>query len=407
MKIGDIYLGGGEGQPQTGVIFNSGVAFPLSRMSEIDDTFEFETGTWELEIRKNHRYIVARCTEILHEDQILGRGFDFCQKYLDILSISQKTTLVIQHPGREYILLFTKDGRITTRILLYDSIGLTLRANPTLVDKDGNIKESPPELQPEWIPSFRYYRISQAGSDLYDAYRNLYLAFESLLQEIVPIKSGQRETDWLMEALNEIQLRVPLQEFVPQGKDPIPYIIGVYYEHFRCKTFHAKDRNYLIPHEWADSEKLSEGYSILMRLWRQIAITYNRFRDRSSGFTYEGFKLFTDSIAHPGFNIQFTDDPSPYDKNDTQVSPLGHTVYSTTLNNYIRDFGPEVVLFKGEIENPEKIGLDLIHRICLTSGSKPAFITSYQEGIKPEGIHILQCYEIIRMVNKSSPKTIF
>ncbi|GAB6286808.1 MAG: hypothetical protein STSR0009_30110 [Methanoregula sp.] len=79
------------------------------------------------------------------------------------------------------------------------------------------------------------------------------------MQDITPINSGEKETDWLLRALNNIRQKVQLQTLVPNGKDPIPYIAGVYYEHFRCKTFHAKNRNYILPHEWADAEKISEA----------------------------------------------------------------------------------------------------------------------------------------------------
>jgi hypothetical protein len=368
VQIGGIYLGGRERHSQTGVIYNSGVAFSLSQKSPVDGIYQFESGMWEVEIQKNNQNIIARCKDILSEDKILSSGFDFCQKYLDLLSVAQKVTLGIDRPGQDYILLFNIDGRMKARIVINNDLGIGTEVTVVITDKDGNVKESPPLPQPNWLPAFRYYRVSQSGRDLYDAYRNLYLAFESLLQEMTPINSSEKEIDWLQRALNDIGQKISLQDFVPIGKDPIFYITGVYYEHFRCKTFQAKNRNYLIPHEWADAEKLSEAYEGLLRLWRQIAITFKSVPGGGSVVTYEGFMLLNDPMANEGFKIQFTDDPSPENTDDTQVSPLGHIIHSTTENVYVRDYRPGIVLFKGNIENPEAVGLGLIHRVCLKFG---------------------------------------
>ena len=407
VQIGEIYIGGKEMHPRTGNIYNSGVAFSLSKKSPVNGIYEFESGKWEVEIQKNNQNIVARCRDILPEDQILRTGFDFCQKYLDLLSVAQKITLGIDNPGQEYILVFNHDDRMIGRIVTNGDLGISVESTVTVTDKDGNVVEQPPVPQPDWNPAFRYYRISQSGSDLYDAYRNLYLAFESLMQDITPINPGERETDWLLRALNNIGQKIPLQALVPDGKDPIPYIAGVYYEHFRCKTFHAKNRNYILPHEWADAEKLSEAYEGLLRIWREAAVAFVNVPGGGSVVTFQGFMFLMDNVANQGIRMQITDDPSPENIADTQISPLGHSVYSTTENSYVRDYRPGIVLFKGEFECPDDIKFGSIHRIGLKSGETLHSVAFYEDGIKPLGIDKLESHETFRLVNKSSPKIIF
>jgi len=407
VKIGEIYLGGKEGDPKTGIVYNSGIAFKMNKKSPMDGIVELESGKWEVELRKNNQNIIARSRDIFTDDQIVVKGFDSCQKYLDLLAVSQKAILVIQNPGQEYILLFNRDGRMISRILTNGDLGMNLEASIRVFDKDGKEKKSPQELLPDWVPSFRYYRLSQSRTDLYDAYRNLYLAFESLLQEITPINNGERETDWLIRGLNEIKQKINLQHFVPVGKDPIPYITGIYYEHFRCKMFHAKNRNFIIPHEWADAEKLSDAYSGLLRLWRQIAITYKNVQRGGGGITHQGFMVMMDGMAQKGFRMQFTEDPSPANVEDTSVSPQGHRVYSTTENGFLGDYRPGIVLFKGVLENPEEIGIELIHRFGLLFEDTLFSVEIYEDGINPIGIDTLESHETFRLINKSSPKTIF
>lgn len=404
--IGEIYISGKEGHPKTGTIYPSGVSFLLSKKSPINDVFEFESGKWEVEIQKNNQQIVARCKDILPEEQLLRIGFDFSQKYLDLLSVSKKITLGIDHPDQKYILVFNKENRAIGRMVSNGDLGVSTEVTITITDKEGKIVEPPPIPQPEWNPSFRYYRISQSGSDLYDAYRNLYLAFESLMQNITPINPGERETDWVNRALQVIGQKIPLNTLVPEGKDPIPYIAGVYYEHFRCKTFHAKNRNYILPHEWADAEKLTEAYEGLLRIWRETAATFNNVPNGGGVVTYQGFVVLMDSVASQGISMQITDDPSPANVEDTQVNPQGYAVCSTNDCSYVRDFKPGVVLFKGEF-NPDEINFEKIHRVGRKSGATLMTIEFYDEGIKPVGIDKLENYETFRLINKSSPKVIF
>jgi hypothetical protein len=171
--------------------------------------------------------------------------------------------------------------------------------------------------------------------------------------------------------------------------------------------FHAKNRNYIIPHEWADAEKLSVAYSGLLRLWRQIAITYKNVQQGGGGITHQGFMVMMEGMAQKGFRMQFTDDPSPGNVEDSSVSPLGNCVYSTTDNAFLRDYRPGIVLFKGVLENPEQIGLNLIRRFGLLFEDTLFSVEIYEDGINPLGIDTLESYETFRLVNKSSPKTIF
>lgn len=424
-KIGRIYLGGREGHDKNGIVYYSGVAFELVKKSPIDGTYEIPSTTWEVELQKDNQHIIARSKDVLTEDQIVNLGFAFCQKYLDLLSVARKVNLGIQNPFLEHILVFNNCNRMITRIVLNGDLGYSAESIITLIDKDGNKTEIPPSPLPDWTPAFRFYRISQSATDLYDAYRNLYLAFEALLQEIEPRNERERETDWISRALNTVAQKIPLQKLVPKASDPILEIKEYHYQSIRCRLFHAKDRNYILPEETPDTEKLSEAYEDLLNIWRQIAVTFKAVPGGGSVITYEGFMTEWDSIANHGVSLNFTDDPSPDNAEDTQISPLGHPVYSTIENYYVRDYRPGVVLFTGKIENPRQIGLELIHRVCMTFGKTCSAeslkfkdglercqnvlfsVKFYDSSISPFGTDILECYQTIRLINKSSPKTIF
>jgi hypothetical protein len=53
-------------------------------------------------------------------------------------------------------------------------------------DAAGNIIPPPPRPPATWHESMRYFRLAQVTDDLFDAYRNLYLALVSLLTKLAP-----------------------------------------------------------------------------------------------------------------------------------------------------------------------------------------------------------------------------
>jgi hypothetical protein len=65
----------------------------------------------------------------------------------------------------------------------------------TVRDQDGNEVPSEP-IRPDYHPALRFYRLSQVTDDLYDSYRNMYLAFEMLISSRFQ-KGNEQELKWL------------------------------------------------------------------------------------------------------------------------------------------------------------------------------------------------------------------
>lgn len=69
---------------------------------------------------------------------------------------------------------------------------------------------------------FRYYRLAQSTEDLYDGFRNMYLAFEVLLSSKYPKVRGEQEIEWLERGLREATETLRLRDLVP-ADDPDPW----------------------------------------------------------------------------------------------------------------------------------------------------------------------------------------
>jgi hypothetical protein len=105
----------------------------------------------------------------------------------------------------------------------------------------------PTRVTPQHHIGFRFYRLSQVSDDLYDAFRNMYLAFELLLSAKYP-KGVEHEIDWLRASLVASTVDLNLVSLAPAGADPVTHIIDKVYLNARLPLFHAKDgRTYFAP----------------------------------------------------------------------------------------------------------------------------------------------------------------
>jgi hypothetical protein len=405
-RIGSIYIGGSEGKTQTGEVFNSGIAFSLESDSKINKIFTFDND-WEVEVCQGNQNIVSRCKKNLTIEQILLTGFELCQKLLDLLSVEKQLEMNIKSPGDNYVLLFNNEGKTILRYVDTLDINVSI-SGVSLVqyDKDGNIIPQPPRPPVNWVPAFRYYRLSQSSRDLYEAYRNLFLGLESMLSIICPKARNEGEKKWLLRALNEINKKSSLSSLIPENpSDPVAYIIKTQYDSIRCKLFHAKI-NSILPYETLDPTIVSKAYERLLMVWRQIAKDYFGVNSEGGVMTYAGFKSIIDAGFKQLFVFCATADPSVPTKEDDAISPSGFPSFIFDENKYEGEIGPGRTLLTGVLSEA-LIQIDVIHKVCTQVDSKLISVSHIKDGIYPLGVNMFENYEILRLVNKSTPKAIF
>jgi hypothetical protein len=107
----------------------------------------------------------------------------------------------------------------------------------TVIRADGQVVPPTPQQQPTWHESLRYFRLSQLTDDRVEAFRNAYLAFESILtlqyprHVFPPRRAGGRaryesEGVWLERALRAVDSTNPLnQVFVSRTGDCVQEFI--------------------------------------------------------------------------------------------------------------------------------------------------------------------------------------
>jgi len=194
------------------------------------------------------------------------------QRGLDLFSILGLADRVIAEAENEHIVWWIEPSGVALRIHDNHDFGFRVSGTATATDAAGNPMPPQPPPKYTWHESYRYFRLSQATDDLFDAYRNLFLALESILSTIEPVrkrasgKGWETEHDWLTRAIRTAASMVDLGRSVPAGiADPEGYLFKDLYEDNRTALFHAKtSRPVFLPHE--DSSDRKSIISSLARL---------------------------------------------------------------------------------------------------------------------------------------------
>jgi hypothetical protein len=138
-----------------------------------------------------------------------------------------------------------------------------------------------------WHESMRYFRMSQTTTDLFDAFRNLYLGLESLLSELEPpVNTNGRprpEGEWLRCALTTADtalargnpntgLAAYRPNSTPAGLTDREAVFQDLYGSVRTSIFHAKTgRPYVLPQSAPDRARIREALQRYARLYTDLA----------------------------------------------------------------------------------------------------------------------------------------
>jgi hypothetical protein len=174
-----------------------------------------------------------------------------------------------------------------------------MSATFTVSGPHGKVIHSAPEPPLSWHESLRYFRLAQVTDDLYESFRNGYLAFESIASIRFPplppkpgSKRGEPEGLWLRRALHSIDSQCPLRHaFAPSTPDPVSEFIDEAYANVRCKLFHAKSISLILPRSTANRESVRKARTKVIAV---VQMLVNAWLHGQSG---PGFNLSSEAFA--------------------------------------------------------------------------------------------------------------
>lgn len=402
-QIGDLEIVDGEN-------YLSGGAFQLEDIPENDNIVAFNG--WEVELEKENPYAVVRTQRTISEEGLVESLYEHLQRGLDIFSIQNDADHRCQELHTERIVAWSEDGNQFLRILGIADVTMSTNVSATVRDEEGNIVErNPPET--DWHESLRFFRLSQCTDDLFDAYRNVFLALETLLSDRIAKMPDESESEWLKRALTDAQSDVNLGDFAPNPSAPVASIHGYQYESTRCEMFHSKiSEPNLVPHRVEDREQVQDALKDLSRMYVSILRETIDINRATGGVTNKGFELLTQwlkneygvKVALSSDNGQYNSpknlDSDPWDAS-TQIAGSFSEDHSKPGETCVF---ADWALSAGEYPSP-------IHRIGLVDieeGEQELISsTKIEPGLYLNAINVFQCLFGLRLNNANSVKTQF
>lgn len=406
-RVGNLFIAGVEDHDG---IYKCGVSYELLRNSPVPLTYTTQQGDWNVEFTTTSNDVVARTTHEMSYDAVQSGGFSAIQEALDVLSVKGILSTNLKNPCKSNICIYRKDGKAILTVYSLFEISIGLQAELTITDASGKEVKSPPPQEPKWNESFRYYRLSQCSSDLFDAYRNLFLAFEALLNSICKKKRSEGECIWLQRALSVVAAETSLDRLIPTGsEDPVSYIVRSQYKDVRCKLLHAKFPDAQLPHAQLSPQDINQAYSELVRIWRQIAGAYFWVPTGGSCVTFIGFEMMMKNAFQSGATIHYTPDTSPPAGDDTKASPSGLPSYEFALSTYAGQVRPGTVRIIGteSVATGSESYKIPIHRLCTAMSSALFGVAYIESGLTILGVDEWECIHDFRLINSSQPKIEF
>lgn len=227
-----------------------------------------------------------------------------------------------------------RNGGVVMRATVNQTFAFSFSAHGVVKDAHGNVVAPPAPLTPKIHDAFRFLRMCKTSDDLFDSYRNLFLAFESLLSDIRPrqrrptsrwrrllrLKPDNRwetETVWFTEALGEADKLVSLARLTPPDvQNHKKWIREKMYGRERSALMHAKlGHDYLLPQ---DETRRAELVVSLSRLWdylKELIAKHLNVTSPAGYLAVAGWAMMADPTLRSAA-LFVSDDESP-------VNPLG------------------------------------------------------------------------------------
>jgi len=232
------------------------ITFDLDKESDIDfsETITVDDENDKVSIFNKSKMIVVypMNDEIIKEENI-HVYYKVVERFLDLVTMTKNITYCINQ-SESYIISNKINGSQDVLVtgIITQQFKATIKA--ILTDMDGNEIISPKKTI--LIKDFmRYYRMSKGSDYLVDAYKYLYLSFESAMAEIV--KRRRREDQWLERVFTYLNNKYDIDGYF--RKDMHEHFHHNQYKGVRVKLFHAKE-DIIKPLDYLEMKELYNAY---------------------------------------------------------------------------------------------------------------------------------------------------
>jgi hypothetical protein len=326
---------------------------------------------------------------------------------LDLLSVEGVADLSIQNPDEDHLVWWLEGSRLIMRLFAILTSTFQLSAALTVRDAAGHIVRQL-RSRPVWHESFRFFRLAQVTDDAFDAYRNLFLALECVLDDRYPKTQREADSVWLRGALGQIHSSASLATFAAaNSKDPVADIVHDLYSTTRTSVFHAKsNRPHFLPGERSGARRLRENLERLARLYLFVVQHELDTRRASSAISRYAFDHMTSLAYGDALVLAVSDDGAPFDEADTELNPSGGAVVPLTTRPAPEYDEAFVRNWLGSVEVAALSRLSRIARVGALRDGGVVFVQLRDNILTVGGFDILEARLAYRVENQG-PRRIY
>lgn len=268
---------------------DGGAVFSLAEPAGADAKFTGEDGE-HVSVAEDSRGVIVAGLKAADPANAWRKGLLAAQRGLDVFSARGLVDLHLSDPQFNHLSIYGEAGGQVLRVVGVSTLNITLPPISAVVtDAAGNVRPQPEPVS-IWHESMRYYRRAQLSEDVFDSFRNLWLAFENLLDSFEPQRHGEREGAWLRRALTRLDRDLGLEDRLPPGTSGavVDAAYRYFYDEVRTHLFHAKaSRQPLLPHEQTGTNLLAARHQRLTSLYLALLEHVSGVR-RTSGALMQG-----------------------------------------------------------------------------------------------------------------------
>lgn len=390
-----------------------GAVFDLLEAATRSGTQPLDAGDVEVEVREGVAAAVVRGIRASSADEALDASLDACQQGLDLLSARGVASVAVARIDTQHLVWWSDGGRTVLRLL---GIALTSpEGRGTLVVHDPSGRAVPPPPTPRtWDPSMRYYRQAQVASDAFDAFRNLYLALESILERIAPIgqpsdgKPDEREGVWFRRALRQAGANVDLARFTTATSvdAAVDELFQELYEDVRLATFHSKRSiQPLLPHDRSDRVGVVVAIGRLVRLYVALLESVAGVQTVSGGLSLSMLAARTVGESHALDALHLSDDEAPFDPDRTIMDAAGTTHVGFEIKREPGLDDSWFTAYRGFAPVADLKGPPFVTRAFAARKGKIQLDQSFAARLYLAGFDDLEAIVGLRVVNARQPRT--
>ena len=171
-----------------------GAVFELSGVSDdVDFTYQLPV-RGDVVLPANLAVAVVRGVDL--SNFLHGRALarEAANLALDFAVTTGATPVFLDHHQQPEVVWWNDASGRTLRIVSVTNLTMKFRATAEVRDAAGNLVPPIESPRPAWTECLRFYRTSEASTDLFpDSFRNLYLAIELLLSALDSLMLGKRK----------------------------------------------------------------------------------------------------------------------------------------------------------------------------------------------------------------------